>query len=54
MEDLTTIKELASYGGLGIVTLYFIIKDFSISKEMRSALQEFTQVLHEIKGRIGA
>ncbi len=53
MDDFTLYHGLTIYGPLGIVTLYFMYKDFSVSKEHKEAIREFTQVLHEIKGRIG-
>lgn len=52
MENIEVVQSLASYGALGVVAIYFMIKDYTITKEWKSALQEFTNVLHEIKGRI--
>lgn len=46
------LDNLVSYGALGVVTLYFIVKDFTVTKELRNALQDFRDVLLEMKGRV--
>ena len=51
-EDVSQLNGLIQYGALGIVTLYFIVKDFTITKELRAALTEFTNILHELKGKV--
>lgn len=33
---------LSSYGALGVVAVYFMVKDWILNKQMKEALQEFT------------
>lgn len=50
--NIDWVQQLVGYGALGVVTAYFIVKDYTVTKEWKTSLQEFTNVLHEIKGRI--
>ena len=44
MEDMTVsaVQLLTSYGAMGICLIYFIVKDFTITKKLEATLQDFT------------
>lgn len=44
MEDMTinALQLLTSYGALGICTLYFMVKDWLLSKRIEESLDKFT------------
>jgi len=44
---------LASYGALGVVTGYFIFKDYKLTKELTSALSDFKITLALVKDKVG-
>ena len=52
LENIEVVQSLTSYGALGVVAIYFMVKDYTVTKEWKTSLQEFTNILHEIKGRI--
>lgn len=46
MEDLTVLESLVSYGSLGVVAIYFMIKDWKLNTELRHALNQFTVAIN--------
>lgn len=38
MEELNFLPDLASYGALGAVAIYFMFKDYKLNKEVASTL----------------
>lgn len=44
MEEITinAVTMLTSYGALGIVSLYFMAKDWTLNKKLNETLNEFT------------
>ena len=45
---------LLGYGGIGLVAIYFMVKDYKVSKEINETLTEFRAVLEVVKDRLGA
>lgn len=45
---------LLGYGGIGLVAIYFMIKDYKVSKEINETLTEFRAVLEVVKDRLGS
>lgn len=45
---------LLGYGGLGLVAVYFMVKDYKVSKEINETLTEFRAVLEVVKDRLGS
>lgn len=48
MEDMmmNAVPMLTSYGALGIVAIYFMWKDCTLSKKLNDTLQDFTVVMN--------
>lgn len=48
MEEITmsSMQLLSSYGALGVVAIYFMVKDYVLNKQLTEALQEFTIALN--------
>lgn len=47
MEDITinSMQLLTSYGALGVITVYFMWKDMTITKKLEETLHNFTVTL---------
>ena len=45
---------LLGYGGIGLVAIYFMIKDYKVSKEINETLTDFRAVLEVVKDRLGS
>ena len=39
---LTMAQMIVAYGPLGVIAVYFAVKDYKATKEMKNALKEFT------------
>lgn len=54
MEDqmINGFGTLASYGALGIVSVYFMVKDWTLSKKIEEALAEFTLAFKLLAAKI--
>lgn len=52
MDDVTMTfaQQLASYGSLGIVAVYFMYKDLVLNKALTDALNKFTVALNVLCG----
>ena len=48
MEEMTinAVSMLTSYGALGVVSIYFMIKDWNLNKKLNEALNDFTVVMN--------
>jgi len=53
MEDITmnAIQLLTSYGALGVITIYFMIKDWSLNKRIEDSLDKLTIAINILAGR---
>ena len=49
----TVYSGLIGYGGVGLVAVYFMVKDWKVSKEINETLAEFRAVLEVVKDRVG-
>lgn len=45
---------ILGYGGIGLVAVYFMVKDYKVSKEINETLTEFRAVLEVVKDRLGS
>lgn len=45
---LSSAATLASYGALGVVSIYFMVKDWTISKANTDAIHKFTIALEKL------
>lgn len=50
MDDVTmnVFQLLSSYGALGVVAVYFMVKDWSLNKQIEEALNEFRIALETL------
>lgn len=46
MDDLTVLESLIGYGALGVVAVYFMVKDWKLNNELRNALTQFTVAIN--------
>ena len=53
MENFTmnALQMLTSYGALGIVTIYFMIKDWKLNKAIEDSLDKLTLAINLLAGR---
>lgn len=49
MEKLTEI--LITYGSLGVITAYFMIKDWQLNSKLQQTLNEFTIAVNALLGK---
>ncbi len=54
MEDtmITGVGQLVSYGALGVVALYFMVKDWLLSGKINDALKEFTVAINLLTAKV--
>lgn len=55
MAETMTLEGLIQYGGIGIVLMYFLIKDWRSTKllgEFKDSLDSFKEVLLRMEGRL--
>ncbi len=55
MEEMTinSLQLLTSYGALGICTLYFMVKDWILSKKIEDSLDRFTLAVNVLINKGG-
>ena len=46
---VNAMQMLFSYGALGVVAVYFMIKDFKVTKRTNEAIKEFTVALGKLQ-----
>ena len=53
MDDITinALQLLTSYGAMGIVTLYFMIKDWKLNKAIEDSLDKLTLAINLLAGK---
>lgn len=49
--DPTIIDSLMTYGALGAVTVYFMIKDWQLNSKLQQTLNEFTVAVNTLIGK---
>lgn len=42
MDDVSFLQSLLEIGPLGVVAVYFMVKDWKLNSELRQALNQFT------------
>lgn len=47
----TIIESLMTYGALGTVTVYFMIKDWQLNSKLQQTLNEFTVAVNTLIGK---
>lgn len=48
MEDITFVADVVSYGALGVVTAYLMVKDWRLNSRLNQTLSEFTVALNAL------
>lgn len=48
MEDINFVSDVISYGALGVVTAYFMVKDWRLNSRLNETLSEFTIALNAL------
>lgn len=53
MDDITmnALQLLTSYGALGVVTVYFMVKDWKLNKAIEDSLDKLTLAINLLAGR---
>lgn len=53
MEDITVnaIQLLTSYGALGVISIYFMVKDWSLNKKIEDSLDKLTLAINLLVGK---
>lgn len=53
MEDITmnAVQLLTSYGALGVISIYFMIKDWKLNKAIEDSLGKLTLAINLLAGR---
>lgn len=48
MEDIGFVQSIVSYGALGVVTCYFMVKDWRLNAKLQETLNEFTVAVNTL------
>lgn len=53
MEDMTlnSMQLLTTYGPLGVVAIYFMVKDWVLAQSIKDALEKFTIAINTLCGK---
>lgn len=52
MENANTFVDmLVTYGSLGIITAYFMVKDWQLNRKLQETLNEFTVAVNALLGK---
>ncbi len=53
MEEMTTntMQLLTAYGPLGVVAIYFMVKDWVLSKSIKESIDKFTIAINVLNGK---
>ncbi len=53
MEDITmnAVQLLTSYGALGVISIYFMVKDWKLNKAIEDSLGKLTLAINLLAGR---
>ncbi len=53
MEEFTlnAVQLLTSYGALGVISIYFMVKDWSLNKSIEDSLQKLTLAINLLVGK---
>lgn len=52
MENANTFVDmLVTYGALGIITAYFMVKDWQLNRKLQETLNEFTVAVNALLGK---
>ena len=53
MDDITinAIQLLTSYGAMGVITLYFMVKDWKLNKAIKDSLDKLTLAINLLAGK---
>lgn len=49
--DYPIVESLMTYGALGLVTAYFMIKDWQLNSRLQQTLSDFTVAMNAILGK---
>lgn len=47
----TFVDVLVTYGSLGIITAYFMVKDWQLNRKLQETLNEFTIAVNALLGK---
>lgn len=48
MENINFVADIVSYGALGIVSAYFMVKDWRLNSKLNDTLSEFTVAINAL------
>lgn len=49
--DYPIIESIMTYGALGLVTAYFMVKDWQLNSKLQQTLSDFTVALNTLIGK---
>lgn len=52
MENIDFVNDMMTYGPMGVCLVYFIVKDWKISQEIRAALSDFKCAIELLNERV--